>query len=85
MPDSIISRVFMSGNSQAVRLPREYRLDTDTVEITRNAAGDLILHPVPSRRGTALLDLLAEFDDDFTEALGQDRANQPPVQERVDL
>ena len=41
---SHLARVFQSGNSQAVRLPKEFRLDVETVEITRE--GDaLILRP----------------------------------------
>ena len=43
---SAISRVFMNGNSQAVRIPQEFRLDSSRVEISRNAEGDLVLHPV---------------------------------------
>ena len=35
-----ISRVFMNGNSQAVRIPQEFRLNTARVEIFRNAVGD---------------------------------------------
>ena len=31
----ITAKVFKSGNSQAVRLPKEYRLDTDEVSINR--------------------------------------------------
>ncbi len=31
----ITAKVFKSGNSQAVRLPKEYRLDTDEVAINR--------------------------------------------------
>ena len=50
-----ISRVFMNGNSQAVRIPQEFRFDTTRVEIHRNADGDLVLHPVPADRGAALL------------------------------
>ena len=39
------AKVFQSGNSQAVRLPREMRLDVSEVEITRH--GDLlILRPI---------------------------------------
>ena len=48
MPTAI-SRVFMNGNSQAVRIPQEFRLATSRVEIFRNADGDLVLHPVPGR------------------------------------
>ena len=39
---SAVSRVFMNGNSQAVRIPQEFRLDTNTVEISRNEQGDLV-------------------------------------------
>jgi antitoxin VapB len=31
----ITAKVFKSGNSQAVRLPKEYRLDSDEVAINR--------------------------------------------------
>lgn len=44
---SQIARVFTSGNSQAVRLPKEFRLDVSEVDISRE--GDaLVLRP---RRG----------------------------------
>ena len=33
---SVSSRVFVNGNSQAVRIPQEFRLDTDRVEIFRD-------------------------------------------------
>jgi antitoxin VapB len=45
----------MNGNSQAVRIPQEFRLDTSHVEIYRNANGDLVLHPVATDRGATLL------------------------------
>lgn len=47
----LTTRVFMSGNSQAVRIPVEFRLETDEVEITRTPEGDLVLHPLPVDRG----------------------------------
>lgn len=44
-----LARVFQAGNSQAVRLPKEFRLDVDRVEITQE--GDaLILRPHVERR-----------------------------------
>jgi antitoxin VapB len=46
-----ISRVFMNGNSQAVRIPQDFRFDAQRVEIHRNADGDLVLHPLASDRG----------------------------------
>jgi len=31
----ITTKVFQSGNSQAVRIPREYRIDSDEVTVNR--------------------------------------------------
>jgi len=83
--DVLPSRVFMNGNSQAVRIPAEFRLSTDRVQITRTPQGDLLIHPCPVRRGEALVGLLAGFDDDFVEALEQQQSNRLPVQEREAL
>ena len=79
------SRVFMNGNSQAVRIPQEFRLDTSQVEITRNKDGDLVIHAIPENRGTALLEALSAFDDDFIEILEENYRTQPAMQEREDL
>jgi antitoxin VapB len=40
------AKVFWSGRSQAVRLPKEYRFDTDTVTIQREGDG-VLLRPAP--------------------------------------
>ena len=48
--NSLTSRVFNNGNSQAVRIPAEFRLNTDRVRILRNEQGDLVIHP---ERGAA--------------------------------
>ena len=79
------SRVFMNGNSQAVRIPQEFRLQTSRVEISRNPDGDLVIHAIPEKRGTALLDVLAGFEDDFAAILEEDRACQPALQDREEL
>ncbi len=84
MPTTI-SRVFMNGNSQAVRIPQEFRLDVNRVEISRNADGDLVIHPLSADRGAAVLEALAAFDDDFVALLEQDRRDQPPMQDREAL
>ena len=83
--DVLPSRVFMNGNSQAVRIPAEFRLATDRVQISRTAEGDLLIHPCPPQRGKALLDLLAGFDADFVAALEQQQQEQLLVQERESL
>ena len=41
----MLTKVFQSGNSQAVRIPLDYRFNTDTVEIFRADNGDIILRP----------------------------------------
>lgn len=79
------SRVFNNGNSQAVRIPAEFRLDTDQVQITRNEQGDLVIHPVQKNRGEALMNALEGFDDDFARALEEDREAPLPMQERHQL
>lgn len=82
---TLTTRVFNNGNSQAVRIPAEYRLDTDQVSISRNEMGDLIIHPLLAERGAALLKALralGEADDGFIAALQDDRAGKPPMQER---
>lgn len=68
------ARVFQSGNSQAVRLPKEFRLDVDEVEIFRQGA-DIILRPAkPSV--SDWLSVLSEFSEDFMESPPSDAAPQ---------
>jgi antitoxin VapB len=57
------ARVFRSGNSQAVRLPKQYRLKSTEVEIFRR--GDEIV--LREKRGTMVraFDLLANLPDDL--------------------
>jgi virulence-associated protein VagC len=42
---TVTARVFNSGNSQAVRLPKALRLPTKTVQIEKTGRGLLILDP----------------------------------------
>lgn len=84
MPTTI-SRVFMNGNSQAVRIPQEFRLDTDRVEIFRTVDGDLVLHPAPTNRGEALLSALNAFDDEDLACFVSAHSEQVPMQDRESL
>lgn len=52
---TLTTRIFKNGNSQAVRIPQEFRLDVSEVAITRTSNGDLIIDPLPVDRGAALL------------------------------
>jgi len=84
-----ITRVFMNGNSQAVRIPQELRLNATQVEIRRTSDGDLVIHPLPLDRGAALLDALQGFGAEFADLLQADRdsdsVGQAPPQEREAL
>lgn len=70
------AKVFKSGNSQAVRIPKEFHLEGDEVEIRRQG-GSLILRP-RKESWAALIDSLNKFTDDF---MKEERA-QPPTQVR---
>lgn len=50
------ARVFKSGNSQAVRLPKEFRFDVDEVEVARR--GDEIVLRAPRKGLAGLYDAL---------------------------
>lgn len=69
------ARLFKNGQSQAVRLPREFRFEGDQVLIRRIGNAVILLPPVNA--WNILLDSLEEFSPDFME----DR-RQPPIQER---
>ncbi len=58
-----IAKVFTSGNSQAIRLPKEFRLDVTEVYISRSG-NSLVLTPrMTSWEGFA--EGLTGFSDDF--------------------
>ncbi len=73
------AKVFWSGRSQAVRLPKAFRFEGDVVRIRRHGAA-VILEPVPT--DWAWLDALAgTLDADFLQAV----VAQPGPQERQEL
>ena len=70
------AKIFMSGNSQAVRIPKEFQLTGDEVEI-RKRGDTLVLRP-KKKSWAALIASLKKFTDDF---MAKDR-RQPPLQKR---
>jgi antitoxin VapB len=78
-----LARVFKSGNSQAVRLPKAFRFDVDQVEVTQE--GDaLILRPhVETREPWAALK--AVLARGMSEAFFADGRQQPAVPEDRDF
>ena len=67
------TRVFRSGNSQAVRLPKQFRLASGKVEIFRD--GDEIVLRARRPGMARAFDLLAALPDDV---LSDDRRDSPP-------
>lgn len=58
-----ITKVFRSGNSQAVRIPREFRFDSNKVEILRR--GDEIVLRKRPRNLAGAFALLTGLSADF--------------------
>ena len=56
------AKVFQSGNSQAVRLPKEFRVTSDEVEIFRR--GDEIILREKPRDLTRAFEILAALPED---------------------
>ena len=78
------AKVFMTGRSQAVRIPSAFRFAGKEVYIRRDPRnGDVILSQAPTNLADvfAALDLLGVPDDFLSPS---DRA-QPPLQERTDV
>jgi antitoxin VapB len=73
-----VAKVFKSGNSQAVRLPKEFRLSSDEVEIFRRG-DELVLRERPQNLVRAF-ELLCELSEDML-----DGVDDPPPQEREGL
>ena len=62
------AKVFMSGRSQAVRIPAEFRFTTKEVSIRRAQNGDVILSQTPNWQEIfAGLDAAGVPDDFLTE------------------
>jgi antitoxin VapB len=62
-----VAKVFKNGRSQAVRIPKEFRLDTDEVLIERKGK-QLVLTPRVARRWRTWAEYFANLDplpDDF--------------------
>lgn len=57
------AKVFQSGNSQAVRIPKEFRFDVTEVEIFKRG-DEIVLKPKSKNLGAAFK-LLSEMPDDF--------------------
>lgn len=63
----IMAKVFNSGNSQAIRLPKALRLRTKTVQIEKTGRGLLILDPKAEAQRVKALSRLYGACPDFPE------------------
>ena len=71
------ARIFTTGNSQAVRLPKEFRIEGKEVVIKK--VGDMVVLFPKKYSAARLKSLLALFDKDF--AIG--REQPAAAEERV--
>ena len=72
------AKIFQNGQSQAIRLPKEYRFRGTKVYVKRMGNAVVLLPEHDSWQ--PLIDSLSMFSDDFMA-----ERNQPPPQVREDL
>lgn len=72
------ARVFKSGNSQAVRLPKDFQFDDTEVEILRRGR-EVVLRKKPHNL-VAAFNLLASLPDDF---MSSGRQDAPPQKRKA--
>ena len=70
------ARIFRSGNSQAVRIPKEFHMEGDEAEIRRR--GEWLLLRPRKKSWAVLEESLGKFTDDFMKT----GRNQPTIQRR---
>ncbi len=59
----VYTKVFKSGNSQAVRIPKKFHINSDTVEIIKKN-NELILREKPQNLKKAF-ELMTQMPEDF--------------------
>ena len=57
------AKIFKNGRSQAVRLPKECRFDTD--EVVVNRIGDIVLLMPKTNKWSSFMQAIDMFSDDF--------------------
>lgn len=72
------AKIFQNGQSQAIRLPKEFRFKDDQVYIKKS--GNVVILIPKSNSWDSLIDSLGKFSDDF-----MIHRNQPKTQARESL
>jgi antitoxin VapB len=57
----MITKVFKSGNSQAVRIPQEFQIADKEVEILKRG-DELVIRPIRKQSAAVIFDVLANFE-----------------------
>ena len=70
-----VAKVFRTGRSQAIRLPKEFRVDADTVYLKRTSEGFLVITKEPWE---IFFEGVEQLSDSF---LGSERV-QPELESR---
>jgi antitoxin VapB len=70
-----VAKVFRNGRSQAIRLPKEFRVETDEVVLKRTSEGFLVIARDP-------WELFLEGVHELSEGFMAEGRAQPPVQQR---
>ena len=60
------AKIFRSGNSQAIRIPKEFQMEGNEVEILKK--GKSLVLRSKRKSWTALIESLEKFTDDFMES-----------------
>ncbi len=72
------AKIFMNGRSQAVRLPKEFRFDTDEIYISKQGQNIILSAKKPT--WDDFFDSKSSFDDSFL----ADRLDAPPQERDFD-
>ena len=68
------AKIFENGRSQAVRLPKEYRFDSD--EVLVNKIGDIVFIMPKSSKWDSFMKAIDLFSSDFMEEGRMDQNSQ---------
>ena len=68
-----MAKLFWTGRSQAVRLPKEYRFEGKEVRIRRDEAGNVVLEPTAAEDNSAWANRIAGSWDEDAAATALDR------------
>ncbi len=74
---TVTAKVFQSGNSQAIRLPKSFRFETATVSLTRTPRGILITDDADLKRRSNALARLGGSCPDFPETTANPHEDSP--------